>query len=367
MDTRKEDVKTLQEMQAIQRKLQTISKDLEQLDKDEDNVSIDHKQYKTNHANTCIAEIENKKQAATDAYTKKKKNMLRMLWFIPVCGIVACFAILYLARNFAMFAVLVAILSFVVRAILASLIKKQIQKKCDEEIYKITSEYEIKLKEAKAADSKEQRRYNRDLEEARKKLREENQLTREELKKQKKEYENKLNQIRIISNADMKNIPALIKILESNRADNIKEALRVIDEQQQREKETEERRRREKAKAEQRRQAEEEARLATMPGTVHIRIGSINTYTGKLQTVRNTIYLNGAMYGTGDATGTTTFQLNPGVHNIYAQLQEAGYIFTSPNQSFTLPGNGHVYLKIMIKNARASIQLCSSESDFWSN
>ena len=58
----------------------------------------------------------------------------------------------------------------------------------------------------------------------------------------------------------MKNIPALINLLESNRADNIKEALLALDEQIRKETEAKERRRREEAEIKRQRQAEEAAR-----------------------------------------------------------------------------------------------------------
>ena len=366
MDLRNEDIQVLQEMQAIQRKLQAISDDLEELDADEYLVieSIDKEQYNTGHANACLAEEKQKKQDVFDTYERKKKNTSRILWLVPVCGVAACLIIMALATHLGMLAVLIAILSFVVRAILVAIIKKTISDKCHDVICGIENEYKIKQKEAEAKDSDEQRRYNSDLEAARQKRREENQPAREELIKQKKEYESRLKQIKTISDADMKKIPTLIKILESNRADNIKEALAVMNEQERQGKEAENKRRKEAEEAKRRHKAEEDARLATMPGTVHVRIGSINTYTKKLQTVRNTIYFNGAPYGMGDASGMTTFQLNPGAYNVFAQLEEAGYLFTSPTQSFTLPGNGHVYLKIMIRNARAGIYLCSSEADF---
>ncbi|MBQ5601266.1 MAG: hypothetical protein IIU77_00410 [Clostridia bacterium] len=367
MDTRKEDIKTLQEMQSIQRELKNISQGLKRLDEIEDNVTVDENQYRMTNAIECE---ENKEKAITesfDVFIKKQKAATAKFSFAPWVGLAAGIAVIILSKEIAWLGMILFVLGFVIKGIASSVISKQISKEQDAAISKIEAEYKTKLEKAKEEDEEEENRYYNDLEIAREKCREHNKAAREKLENQQKEYENNLDKIRVISDDDMKNIPALIKILEGNRADNIKEALLVMDEQKRQEKEAEERRRREEAEEKRRRKAEEEARLATMPGTVHIRIGSINTYSGNLQTVRNAIYFDGALYGAGDANGTTTFQLNPGAHNVYAQLQEAGYIFTSPNQTFTLPGNGHVYLKVMIKNARAVISLCSSESDFWSN
>lgn len=372
MNTRNEDIKTLQEMQTIQRELQNVSKALKQLDKSENDVSIDYNQYKTHHADECEMERDDALKESADAFTKQKKSAVAKLSLIPWIGIAAAIAIIVFVKN-VWLGISIGILGFIIKSIPKHIISKRISKEANAEAAKITAAYKIKLDKALEEDEKEKHRYESDLKIAREKCREKNQSARETLEKQAKEYENNLNKIKIISDNDMENIPMLINILKGNRADNIREALLFLDEQKRRKKEEEIRRkeeaerRRQAEEAERRRQAEKAARLASMPGTVHVRIGSINTYSGKLQTVRNSIYFDGAHYGPGDATGTTTFQLNPGIHNVYAQLQEAGYIFTSQNLSFTLPGNGDVYVKIIIKNARASIYLCSSESDFWSN
>ncbi len=366
MSTKQEDIQTLKEMQIIQRELQTISKGLQNLDKIEDNVSLDYADYDTRHVSRCEFEKEYAIEQAKGVFNKKRKSNVRVFsifaWLCLAAGIaiIAIFKIVWLG-------LVVAPLGFIVKIIASSIISKQNSRKVADEIAKIEAEYKNKLEKAKEEDKKEDDRYDSDFAAALRKQRDENQPARTKLEKQKKEYEDKLKKIRIISDADMKNIPALINLLESNRADNIKEALLTLDEQIHKENEAREKRRREEAEAKRQRQAEEAARLASMPGTVHIRIGSINTYSGKLQTVRNNIYFDGALYGSGDANGATTFQLNPGVHNVYAQLQEAGYIFTTPNQTFTLTGNGNVYLKVMIRNARASITLCSSASEFMSN
>lgn len=366
MSTKQEDIQTLKEMQIIQRELQTISKGLKNLDEMENDVSIDYADYDTTHVICCESKKEQAIAQTKDTYFKKRKSSVRIFkilaWLCLAAGIavIAVFKIVWLGF-------VIAPSGFIIKIIASSIISKKNSRKAAAEIAKIEVEYKTKIEQAKEEDKKEDARYESDFAAALRKIRDENQPARIKLEKQKKEYEEKLEKIKVISDDDMKNIPALINLLESNRADNIKEALLALDEQIRKENEAKERRRREEAEAKRQRQEAEAARLASMPGTVHIRIGSINAYSGKLQTVRNNIYFDGALYGSGDANGATTFQLNPGVHNVYAQLQEAGYIFTTPNRSFTLTGNGDVYLKIMIKNARASISECNSSYEFMSN
>ena len=293
---------------------------------------------------------------------KSKKLSLGCFFLVPFVGIAGAFAVAFLTKIYVLAAV-IFIASFIVAPIWASVIKKRTLAERDQAIRKISKEYDQKYKQALKEDEAERSRYYDDLSAACDKYHEAHRHERERLESEKAEYKKELAKIRIISESDMPNIHQLIRILESNRASNIKEALLELDNQKRL---GEEKKRRE-AEEQRRRIAEEEARRANMPGRVHVRIGSINTYSGALQTVRNTIYFDGAQYGFGDATGNTVFQLNPGVHNIYAQLAEAGYVFTTPTQSFMLPGSGDVYLKIAIKNARANVYLCSSESDYWSN
>lgn len=362
MSTREQDIKTLQEMQLIKREIKTINGKLEKLNVIEDGVDIDYDLYDTHHADRCEAEKEAKLKECVDTYLKKEKSAKAKTAFLPWVGIAAGVAIIALAKNAAL-GVVVAVAAIVIRAIIKSSIKKSISKEGDAHAAKIVAEYEAKLEKAEADDKAEDERYLADIDAAFEKHNEETQPEREKLERLLKEQENKLSQIKIISDDDMDNIHTLINILEGHRADNIKEALLVMDEQKRREKEDAEKRRKEAAEKEKLRQEQEAARLASMPGRVHIRIGSINTYSGKLQTVRNAIYIDGANYGAGDASGDTTLQLNPGAHNMYAQLQEAGYIFTTPTQSFNLSGNGDVYVKIKIKNAVPMITLCSSKAD----
>ncbi len=362
MDTRKQDLEALQEMQRIKGKIDRIDRSLAEIERGIDSVYIDEDLYDTNHAEECEREEAEKQEKTTNEYAKKQKGKLSLLFFVPFVGIAVTFAVAFLTKIYFLAAILF-IASFIVAPILASVIKKRILAEREEAIRKISKEYEEKLKQARKEDEKKQHRYTDDLSAAYRKYHEEHRDERERLEAEKAECKKELANIRIISESDMPNINQLIRLLESNRASNVKEALQELDNQQRL---AEEKKRRE-AEEKKRRKAEEEARRAAMPGRVHVRIGSINTYSGALQTVRNTIYFDGAQYGYGDATGNTVFQLNPGVHNVYAQLAEAGYLFTTPTQSFVLQGDGDAYLKITIRNARANIYLCSSESDFWSN
>ena len=367
MGTRKEDLKALREMQSIKREFQEISEELAALDIEEINFDLCCDEYKTNHLEECKGEKEAALKKVPEEFYQRREAAVKKYAILPWIGIAAGIAVVLLASNYAGLGLLIGIAGFVVKSIIKASISKSIEAELSKKMDELEAEYDAKLEKAFDEDEAEELRYQSDLENAIQKLREENQPEREKLEQQREACEKKLDEIRIISYDDMDNIDALIKILDSGRADNVKEALLIVDEQKRQEEEAEKRHRREEAEAERRRQEEERIRLASTPGTVHVRIGSINTYSGLLKTVRNAIYFDGTNYGPGDANGTTTFQLNPGAHNVYGQLEEAGYLFTSPNQSFTLPGGGDVYIKIMIKNAAARIYLCSSESEFLSN
>lgn len=367
MDTRKEHIEALKEMQGLQSKIKRIDKSLAQLSKDESKVDIEARDYKTDHADRLRDKRDYNKFQIVEKYNEKKKQETAKFKFIPWIGVAVGIALAVFVQIF--LGIIVLIAGFVVKKVLASSVNKNINKECDAALDVEDKEYESKLDEAERLDEAEQERYERDLAQARKERKAANKEEREKLEAEKKACKQKFESVRIISDSDMPDINRLISILESNRADNIKEALLELDNERRRAEEErrrreEERRRREEE--ERRRREEEAARLAMMPGKVHVRIGSINTYSGRLQTVANVIYIDGAAYGAGDATGATVFQLNPGPHSVYAQLKEAGYIFTTPTQSFVLPGSGDVYIKVAIRNARATISLCSSMSDMMS-
>ena len=355
MDTRKEDIKTLQEMWELQKNIQRIIKKLAQLDNSEANVAVSRTQYDTTHEVKCNNEKKETRQQIADTYISKEKKAVSKFSFVPWIGIAGGIAVAFFAKEW-LLAIGLVILGFILKYIITRPISKKIIKEHEDEQLKLEKEFETRLKIAKEEDKKEELRYRNDVESARQEQRDANRSKREELRSEKKQHEEMLKKIQIIPTKDMDNIPMLLDILESCRADNIKEALLEMDKQKRRIEE-------EKREEEKRRQAEEDARLAAMPGKVHIRIGSVNSNSGKLQTKRNSIYIDGVAYGFGNANAATTFQLNPGPHNIYAQIQEVGNIYTTPTQSFVLNGDGNVYVKIKLVNLRPIIRLCSSMSD----
>ena len=311
MSKREEDIQALYKMQQILKNVEKIDKQLGELDEKENNVTIDWSLYETCHESNCEAEKELKRKENFEKFQAKKKAALAKFWFVPVIFAVAAVVFSILTKKWVI-GVAIFVLGFIVKWLMGLPTSNRISKEADLEAKRIMDEYELKLEEAKKADEEEELRYEKDLAAAREKCMAENQAKRQKLKEEKKACKDELEQNRVVSDSDVENIPALLRFLESNRADNIKEALQALDEEKRRVEE-EKRRRAEEAR---RRAEAEAARLAAMPGKVHVRIGSINTYSGKLQSVRNTIYIDGSPYGYGDASGGTVFQLNPGLHSM---------------------------------------------------
>lgn len=347
MDQRMQDISTLREMQELQDKMNEISCSLDELDRDVDDVEIDDSQYDIGNVDECERLKESAISENDQKYLQKYEKATGKFIVIPIVAIAAAIVVFILTKDLLLGAV-IAGAGFVLRSIVKAPIERRIEKEAADAANVIRDEYVPKLEEARVKDEKEMKRYEKDLKEAQEKCREEQKPRREELKTELTKAKQRFKEIKILSEKDMEDLDMIIDMLESRRADNVKEALLEVDKEKRRQEEEE-----------RRRQEAEAARLASLPGTVFLRVGSINTRTGKLQTVRNQVYVDGVPFGVSSAEGSS-IQLNPGPHSIYAELEEAGYLFTSPTQSFVLSGSGKEYIKIMIKNARAGIYVCKS-------
>ena len=341
-DRRKQDIATLRQMLVLQNEIDEIIDEIDSIEVGLQDCDVDPDDYKTDREDeTQARKTEELAQLFAQYEAKEKAATAKAKWIF--WGIFAVGILVAAVLKEFLVGVIIVIAAFIVKKIMEAPAKKQVHEAYDQEAAQVAKKYEKLLEEAKAQDDAEQERYENDFAEKMAQQRAEAEPELKALEEKKAALEKEYEQIRIVSQRDMDKDPdiidELLDLLESHRADNIKEALLERD--------------REKRRLEQERQAAiaaEAARKASMPGKVYVRIGSINTYSGALQTVANNIYVDGASYGAGNANGSV-IQLNPGPHNIYAQLQEAGYIFTTPTYSFYLEGEGSIRLKIMIKNA----------------
>ena len=364
-ERRKQDIATLREMQGLLGSIGDLQSEMNALCKEIKNCGVKHSDYAThNEEETEVAKKEETDQEVERWLKTEKAAKAKFKWIFWV-ALAAGVAVIALLKNI-WAGILVAVAGYILPKILEAPAVKRCRKEHSEERTAIEKKYEKLLEEARKKDEDEEARYDADCEAERAKKEAEAAPRKSALQSEIDAKKSRYDEISIVSKKDLDRDPDIIEklldLMEGSRADSVKEALLELDREKRRQEEA----RLAAIAAERARQAAEQARLAAMPGKVTIRIGSINTYSGALQAVRNTIYVDGAPYGSGSPS-PAVIQLNPGPHAIYAQLQEAGYIFTTPTHSFNLQGNGNVYLKIMIKNARAAIYPCSTEQELLSD
>ena len=257
-----------------------------------------------------------------------------------------------------MISLLIVVIGFIVYCILNSVAEKPINAAFEKEQKEMQQKQKKRLEEAEKADEDALTRQQEDCDAAYDAVIAKNQDKLDAMEAAQKEF----NEITLLSQADLEKDLGLIKkvleLMEGSRADSVKEALQELD---RRECEAEAARRAaEMARLEAERRERE--RLASMPGRLHMYVGSINTYSGNLQSVRNEVYVDGVLYGMATSTGSV-IQLNPGPHTVFVKMLDAGYLFTTPSRSIDLHGNGDLYMKAMIKNAVPSLTVGHSESD----
>ena len=152
-------------------------------------------------------------------------------------------------------------------------------------------------------------------------------------------------------------ISQMLRLIESGRADNVKECFRLIDEEEYRKKEEARRR----AEEEQRR---EEERKRNSPGRVYVYVGEPRS-GGEWKVPRNEITIDGQSYG----PGTIPYKeivLQPGWHTICVAIQYTSeYIYRSDTIQFNLDGCGEKYYQFFIESPHRGVEIkeCASRSD----
>lgn len=354
LERKKQEIKAMRRMRELRASIAQATKNLKNLKNEYQNYKLPEDGFALYHFSQISEKCkEEKKTAREPLVSAQDKAETKCMWvfFLAVAGSIA----LGIIRKSFWLGLLTAAASFALYVVADALIKKAYEKKRIKLHRQIDEKYQAALKEAKELDAREREHYDAALKEKQEEKKAEAAPKIQELERHIDQMEEEYRQISLISEKDIKKdadiIDKVLDLMESNRADTVKEALQEIDREKQR-----------KAREAKEAMERELARQASLPGKVYFCVGSINTYSGKLQSVRNTIYVDGAPYGAGSPM-LSSIQLNPGPHSIYAQIEEAGYIFTTATYSFNMEGNGSIYLKIMIKNARAVIYPYATEKD----
>lgn len=200
------------------------------------------------------------------------------------------------------------------------------------------------LKEAEKKDAEEQARYERDIANAKRENKERIQpqidANTVEGKRLRKEFES----VSILGEKDEKHLSRVIDLMKSSRADSVKEALQMVDEELRRE---EEKRRREEQEAIEKAKKEAEEK-AKRPGFVQVLVLEVKGVTGA-----NAVFIDGVEYGCAPCT----IPISNGCHTAFLKMQVnyagAGYrLFQSPVVNFDVAPDKTTTLKFRLHGVK---------------
>ena len=212
------------------------------------------------------------------------------------------------------------------------------KKKNDSRVAKIEAEFAPLIKEAEEKDAEAKKRFEEKDAEAKKlfaeacneindrisvKYAEKLRGCDEEIKQCRAEY----YKIKIISDKDFQKNPKIIEkiidLMESGRADTVKEALNAIDNEE-----------REILNQKSREESEILNQKSRTPGTLYIQV---DAYI-------NEVFIDGQSYG-AISKPYGTIKLNPGLHNILVICKAGGMYIESQARQFNMEGDGKLFYK----------------------
>ena len=209
----------------------------------------------------------------------------------------------------------------------------------------IDEKYILLLKEAAEKDAEEEKRYERDVAKAKRENKERIQpqidANTAEGKRLRKEFES----ISILGEEDEKHLSRVIDLMKSGRADSVKEALQMVDDDVRRQ---EEKRRREEQEAAEKAKKEAEEK-AKRPGFVEVLVLEVKGVTGA-----NAVYIDGVEYGCAPCK----IPVSNGCHTAFLKMQvnyaRAGYrLFQSPVVNFDVAPDKTTTLKFSLDGVKA--------------
>ncbi len=209
----------------------------------------------------------------------------------------------------------------------------------------IDEKYILLLKEAEEKDIAEEKRYERDIANAKRENKERIQpqidANTVEGKRLRKEFES----VSILGEKDEKHLSRVIDLMKSSRADSVKEALQMVDEELRRE---EEKHRREEQEAIEKAKKEAEEK-AKRPGFVEVLVLEVKGVTGA-----NAVYIDGVEYGCAPCK----IPVSNGCHTAFLKMQvnyaRAGYrLFQSPVVNFDVAPDKTTTLKFSLDGVKA--------------
>ena len=339
------------ELDAIER-LQSEKNKLEAYKKD---TSISAHAYKTNSAAELVAD----RQKNIDRAWSEIKANTWISWLLMIVGVAIAFGANKLGYGGVFAPIILG--SIAVFFISRFILKKRESSRHSHIFDEIYQKYEKKIADAERNDQLAEAAYHKAVAADQAKRAAEVQPKLDNIEHQIRLHRQNFINMNLLSFEDVDQKPELIsqmlRLIESGRADNVKECFRLIDEEEYRKKEEARRR----AEEEQRR---EEERKRNSPGRIYVYVGEPRS-GGEWKVPRNEITIDGQSYG----PGTIPYKeivLQPGWHTICVAIQYTSeYIYRSDTIQFNLDGCGEKYYQFFIKSPHRGVEIkeCASRSD----
>ncbi len=331
-DRRAQDLTSLKRMKEICSEIDGLKLKIEHMEEEIDKYSVSDVKdevFEVDNFDKVKAEMEAEKQRFVRSFkcnTACKKLAIAFL----ISGIAV---FIFADPPISAYGGIAGIVIAVIFGILQSIINSNHSKQGDIELARIKDIYDKKSAEALDMDLAEGERFRLYKENKFASVRAEIKDIQSKIINLEKEYDN----VSVISKEDIKADPdivdKMIRLIESRRADSIKECFAILDEEK----------RRALAEAEAFRRAEEE-RIRNSPGTVHVMAVRRNTYDKKYEVVRNLIEIDGQDYGSAGLP-YKSIQLMPGFHTIRVHTQSTSEVYSSNVIQFNLKGGEDIYYK----------------------
>lgn len=357
---RSELINKLKAMQSEYREILQLKKQRKDLEKYMTGCSVSESDYDTSHAKRMTEARDLEIKAACS----KLRTSHPFAWVFFLVGIILCAVVIYLVSFLMGLIPLVA--GLVVYFVLDSSFKKKYDAERNRISYETTIAYQQRIQDAENEDKQAKAAYRNAVKAENEQRAAQTQPKLEENARQIQLHEDLYEQNRVVSDADLAEDPKLIdkmlRLLESGRADNIKECFRWFEEEKERERRAAEERR----QAEEARRRAEEERKRNSPGEVYVYVGEKHSYGYKAP--RNEIIIDGQEYGPATMP-YKKITLMPGLHTIrvVVQLYYGGnyHLPQSDILQFQLEGGTKKYFQFYLKDSPVvHAKECHTEASF---
>lgn len=321
--------------------INVLELELEETHKYLQDIYVSRKKYDTTTAKALLRERQ-------DRIYEEQANVKNHSWLVW-CIFAVSLILSFLSGNW-LIAYLIFYLGIPACIITVIIGKKKKNAKKEKIALRLTQAYASKIEAAERADKAAEVAYQKAVDSERAKRTAEVQPKLDNIEHQLRLHRQNFMNLNVLSFNDVDEDPELLskmlRLIESGRADSVKECYQLIDEEKYRQEEEKRR---------------EEERKRNSPGKIYVYVGEPRS--GKVP--RNEITIDGQSYG----PGTIPYKeivLQPGWHTICVAIQYiSDTIYRSDAFQFELEGCGEKYYQFFIESPHRGVEIkeCASRSD----